>query len=555
MGRKEYLSATVSTPPESLIIQRDGLSQEAEEAPQEFTIKQLMTASGWSKGAIIHRIKKLEEEMLGEVRREREGKRKYFVTERGKEFILAMRVKKYKWTTEETEEVSRKLAEEYGGVIPPRRILKDKGLGGFYKSIHSYPGGRMALGEKLGIEFARKPDGYWCRETIMTEYEELTETYNLEKLPSHRTLRKFRRTDLSNAISTYYRNHGGMKELRIDVLTRKRKTVEELVFGQKGEKFNWEKNPEALLVEEVPFVKDEVALYLREISGFVVLPHKTQIELFKVIQWARLSEAELKSWGKDEFTLGVKEELERNLSEGEKAKRALLNHNLRLVVSVAKNYLGRGVSFLDLIQEGNIGLMKAVEKFDYSRGYTFANYAIWWIRQAITRAIAFQARTIRLPYHIVQKVNKLSKSSWELTKQLGRKPTPQELANEMGIAPKKVEELILIRRKPLSLDMPLSDEEESDEFIDFIEDMRAFHPEAADYRIMWEQVKGEIDDLLSPRELRVVELHFGTNTIPWPLTLEAIAREFRLSKERIRQIEAKALKKLREHFRSRGGQT
>ncbi len=243
-------------------------------------------------------------------------------------------------------------------------------------------------------------------------------------------------------------------------------------------------------------------------------------------------------------------ELARRMEMGDKnAKGRLIEANLRLVVSIAKRYVGRGMQFLDLIQEGNMGLIKAVEKFDYRKGYKLSTYATWWIRQAITRAIADQARTIRIPVHMVETINKLIRTSRHLIQELGREPTPEEVADEMGITPDKVREILKIAQEPVSLETPIGEEEDS-HLGDFIEDEDAPAPvEAASFMLLREQIEGVLDTL-NEREQKVLRLRFGLDDGK-ARTLEEVGREFGVTRERIRQIEAKALRKLRHPQRSK----
>ena len=259
----------------------------------------------------------------------------------------------------------------------------------------------------------------------------------------------------------------------------------------------------------------------------------------------------LKEIGKGPLVSAAEEiEIAKRMADGDQdAKKQLAEANLRLVVSVAKRYVGRGMLFLDLIQEGNLGLIKAVEKFDYRKGYKFSTYATWWIRQAITRAIADQARTIRIPVHMVETINKLIRVNRQLLQEYGREPRPDEIAREMGISEEKVREIIKVAQEPVSLETPIGEEEDS-HLGDFIPDDDAPAPaEVAAFTLLKEQLM-EVLDTLTPREEKVLRLRFGLDDGK-ARTLEEVGREFNVTRERIRQIEAKALRKLRHPSRSK----
>ncbi|HEY4686737.1 MAG TPA: RNA polymerase sigma factor RpoD [Candidatus Subteraquimicrobiales bacterium] len=291
---------------------------------------------------------------------------------------------------------------------------------------------------------------------------------------------------------------------------------------------------------------DPVRMYLKEIGKVRLLTGKEEVELAKKIE-AR--EEALKKLEESASLPGDEvAELKHIEREGMFAKKKLVEANLRLVVSIAKRYVGRGMLFLDLIQEGNLGLIRAVEKFDYHKGYKFSTYATWWIRQAITRAIADQARTIRIPVHMVETINKLIRVQRRLLQDLGREPTPEEIGVEMTLTPGKVREILKISQEPVSLETPIGEEEDS-QLGDFIEDQEAVIPlDAASFSLLQEQLKGVLDQL-SEREKKVIELRFGLID-GHPRTLEEVGRVFGVTRERIRQIESKTLSKLRHPTRS-----
>jgi RNA polymerase primary sigma factor len=281
---------------------------------------------------------------------------------------------------------------------------------------------------------------------------------------------------------------------------------------------------------------DPVRMYLREIGRVPLLSAEEEVRL-----------AQRMERGKAELLKPSPNH--RIIEDGEEAQRRLTEANLRLVVSVAKKYIGRGMSLLDLIQEGNIGLIRAVEKFDYAKGFKFSTYATWWIRQAITRAIADQARTIRIPVHMVETINRLIRVSRRLLQELGREPTSDEIASQMEITAEKVREIIKVSQEPVSLETPIGEEEDS-HLGDFIEDHTALAPaEAASHQLLKEQVEDVLDSL-TERERKVLQLRFGLDD-GRSRTLEEVGKEFHVTRERIRQIEAKALRKLRHPSRSR----
>jgi RNA polymerase primary sigma factor len=288
---------------------------------------------------------------------------------------------------------------------------------------------------------------------------------------------------------------------------------------------------------------DLVRIYLREIGKVPLLTAQDEVELAKAIEAGLFAQEMLASGDARAGGEGPTEsELSIITDEGVRARQRLIEANLWLVVSIAKRYIGRGMVFLDLIQEGNLGLIRAVEKFDYTKGYKFSTYATWWIRQAITRAIADQARTIRIPVHMVETINKMARVQRQLHQDLGREPTPAEVAIEMGMPPDRVAEIQRIAQEPVSLQAPIG--EEDSDLGDFIEDADAVVPiEAAAFMMLQDQLE-QVLDTLSPREQRVIQLRFGLID-GHPRTLEEVGRDFGVTRERIRQIESKTLVKLR----------
>ena len=317
---------------------------------------------------------------------------------------------------------------------------------------------------------------------------------------------------VEHTLDEYDKIYGMLGDLEI-------KVVDDPKEAEK-EKEEEEAEPVELEPLEGVSIDDPVRMYLKEIGKVPLLSSADEVKLAK--------------------------RMERG---DEDAKRRLIEANLRLVVSIAKKYVGRGMLFLDLIQEGNLGLIRAVEKFDWRKGYKFSTYATWWIRQAITRALADQARTIRIPVHMVETINKLIRISRQLLQEYGREPTPEEIGKVMTMPTERVREIIKIAQEPISLETPIGEEEDS-HLGDFIEDQDALAPaEAASFTMLKEQLEGVLDTL-TPRERKVLKLRFGLDD-GRPRTLEEVGREFGVTRERIRQIEAKALRKLRHPSRSK----
>lgn len=313
-----------------------------------------------------------------------------------------------------------------------------------------------------------------------------------------------------------------------------------------------------LSVPEGVSVEDPVRMYLKEIGKVPLLSADEEIELAQNMEDGAVAIEKINvlkgrlDGASEEEKAEIREEiktLQRDVDKGADAKKRLAEANLRLVVSIAKRYVGRGMLFLDLIQEGNLGLIKAVEKFDYKKGYKFSTYATWWIRQAITRAIADQARTIRIPVHMVETINKLIRVSRQLLQELGREPSPEEIAKEMNMPVERVREILKISQEPVSLETPIGEEEDS-HLGDFIKDDNVPVPaDAAAFTLLKEQLE-EVLGTLTEREQKVLTLRFGLED-GRARTLEEVGKEFNVTRERIRQIEAKALRKLRHPSRSR----
>ena len=293
-------------------------------------------------------------------------------------------------------------------------------------------------------------------------------------------------------------------------------------------------------------IDDSISLYLKEIGRVPLLTAKEEVQLAKRMELGQFALQRIEGGVEDPVE---REQLLWEIRDGERAQEHLIKANSRLVVSVAKKYVGRGVPFLDLIQEGNIGLIRAVNKFDYTRGYKFSTYATWWIRQAVTRAMADQGRAIRVPVHMYEQINRLTRTSRQLVQELGRDPTTEEIAEALEVTPKKVEQVIRVSQRPLSLEMPVGEEEDS-YLGDFIEDEEAQSPTDAASQQLLREVIDDIFSSLTPREVRILQLRFGL-VDGYSYTLEEVGRKFGVTRERIRQIEAQALGRLRHPSRSR----
>jgi len=313
-------------------------------------------------------------------------------------------------------------------------------------------------------------------------------------------------------------------------------TEEDLVANEESEETR------ALLSDDLENIDtdDTIGLYLKEVSRVPLLNAEEEVELAQRIERGRMAREEL---AKGNVNNKRRQELRNLIEDGWSAREHLITANSRLVISVAKKYMGRGVPFLDLIQEGNIGLIRATKKFDYRRGHKFSTYATWWIRQAVTRAIADQGRTIRVPVHMGDQINKLLRIQHQLTQRLGREPTVEELAISLDVPPKKVENMIQVARRPLSLETPTDDEEDS-VLGDFIEDDEAPPPdETATYNLLKEHLEDVLNGL-PPREVRILQLRYGLLD-GQAYTLEEVGRKMGVTRERVRQIEAQALSRLR----------
>ena len=293
-------------------------------------------------------------------------------------------------------------------------------------------------------------------------------------------------------------------------------------------------------------IDDSVKIYLKQIGQVALLSGDEETKLAVQMRDAQEAKQALEN---PDLTPEARDGYEAVVKQGNKARKRLIEANLRLVVSIAKKYVNKGMQFLDLIQEGNMGLMKAVEKFDYTKGFKFSTYATWWIKQSITRAIADQARTIRIPVHMVETINKAGRVSRQLLQELGREPTPEEIAEKMGVPVEKINEIQKISQDPVSLEKPIGEEEDS-KMIDFIEDNDTPSPSALSEATMLNDKLNEVLATLTPRENEVIRRRYGLDDGK-PKTLEEVGREFNVTRERIRQIEAKALRKLRHPGRAK----
>ena len=333
------------------------------------------------------------------------------------------------------------------------------------------------------------------------------------------------------------------------------------VYDEKSDIQEQKHSPEEMAAEEIvedPEIEadafdlsgissdDTVGLYLKEMARVPLLSLNEEVGLAKALCRGRDARRKLRKLNSSE---DGRDNLEKVIEEARLAREHLIKANTRLVVSIAKKYMGRGVPFLDLIQEGNLGLMKAVEKFDYTRGYRFSTYATWWIRQTITRAIADQGRTIRVPVHMSDRIRRLYRTQRQLEQEHGRKPTPEEIAGEMGLEPRKVRWMLKVSWRPLSLERPVGEEEDS-ELGSFIEDEGTPTPTQSAYQNLLRERVEEVLSTLTPREARILRLRFGLQN-GRSYTLEEVGQKFGLTRERIRQIEGKALRRLRHPRRSR----
>lgn len=332
----------------------------------------------------------------------------------------------------------------------------------------------------------------------------------------------------------------------IDIYESEEEAEEERRKAEAGEPSALAEDMERALDLSDIAADDTITLYLKEMARVPLLTPEQEQELAQRVEHGRRAQQRLARDGHDPEET---ERLMREIKQGEEARQHLIKANTRLVVSIAKRYLGHGVPFLDLIQEGNLGLMKAVEKFDHRRGHRLSTYATWWIRQSITRALAEQGRTIRVPVHMSDRIRKLYRAARELEQDLGRQPSPEEIAEEVALEPDKVRWILRASRRPISLERPVG-EEDDNELGDFIEDEEVLAPSEAAYQHLLAETMEEVLHTLSPREARILRLRFGLQD-GHNYTLEEVGQKFGLTRERIRQIEGEALRKLRHPRRSR----
>jgi len=339
-----------------------------------------------------------------------------------------------------------------------------------------------------------------------------------------------------------------LQEAGIDIPDERVDLEEELApKDEEPEEEERERAPDDELIELTGIASDDtVGLYLKEMARVPLLTTDQEVHLARLLVKGRLAHRKLSKNGHNPVE---RRQLEEVIEEGRLAREHLIKANTRLVVSIAKKYIGRGVPFLDLIQEGNLGLMKAVEKFDHTRGFRFSTYATWWIRQTITRAIADQGRTIRVPVHMTDRIRRLYKTARDLEQSYGRQPTPEEIAEELEVEPRKVQWMLKVSWQPLSLENPVGEEEDA-ELGSFIEDDTTPTPTQTVYQNLLREKLDQVLGTLPPREARILRMRFGlTNGRSY--TLEEVGQKFGLTRERIRQIEGKALRRLRHPRRSR----
>ena len=392
-------------------------------------------------------------------------------------------------------------------------------------------------------------------ETIETLEVEVKEEVNvLEELLNKATTCGYLTTDdLLASFPEVEDNMAQLEEIFIQLINQGIEVYADIEEAEEEKRLKQQSSNEVSVPTVDPFdlsgiaADDTISLYLKEMARVPLLTPTEEIMLAKTLEKGRKAHRKLKrvSHNGEEATL----KLSRYIRDGERSRDHLIKANTRLVVSIAKKYMGQGVPFSDLIQEGNLGLMKAVEKFDYRRGYKFSTYATWWIRQAITRALADQGRTIRVPVHMSDRIRKLHQISRQLEQVWGRKPTPEELADYMDLNPSKVRWMLRVSRHPVSLERPVGEEEDS-ELGNFIEDEDApTPPDTAFHHLLQEKLEDELSTL-TPREARILRLRFGLQN-GRSYTLEEVGKKFGLTRERIRQIEGQALRKLRHPRRSR----